>query len=218
MNLYETSTTFFWRVISGVVPGICWNHSLQPQVPRWARGCSLPTFFPTLVFLQFGLLLFLMLLSFGTATFIITALLSPTSNSGLFAITWSSVCIRKSQGISARSFSTTEGVSHFDLRVSSPNLFLYTCWLWHPKVLLSYYLRFYWPICTKSNTISKDGLQEDQSDRRHYICLMVRDNKWPFSCNRLSPCCKLLDELKFLFNWMQSVCPLPFPSTILMNF
>lgn len=186
----------------GVVPGIWWNHSSQPQVPLWARGCSLPNILPnfqTLVLLQFVLLLL------SEAVIIRDCHVyhhSPPVHHLKLWLVRQHLIISVSEGISAQSFSTTGGVFQFDHRVSSPKLFQYTCWLWHPKVLVSNYLSFYWPICSKSKTISRDGLEEDQSDKPHYICLMFGKGltiSGPF------PATASLPVANYLMNWSFSL-------------
>uniref|UniRef100_A0A3P9CAH7 Taste receptor type 1 member 3 n=1 Tax=Maylandia zebra TaxID=106582 RepID=A0A3P9CAH7_9CICH len=97
-------------------------------------------------FSSFSCSFFLILLSFGTATLITTAVffcLSTTTMSGWLATTILSVCIWKSHRILARSFSTTlGGISHFDLgtsRLYSAQMFLYTMpatWLWRSMYAL----------------------------------------------------------------------------------
>lgn len=167
MNLYETSTTDLRCCSWDLVEPLLTTPS-APVGTGMFTSHILPDF-QTLVLLQFVLLLLseAIISTYHSPLHII----SPSVHHLKLWLVRQHLIISVSKGISARSFSTTGGVSHFDLRVSSPKLFLYTCWLWHPKVLLSYYLWFYWPICTKSKTISRDWLQEDQSDKPHYICL-----------------------------------------------
>uniref|UniRef100_A0A669AZ21 mitogen-activated protein kinase kinase kinase n=1 Tax=Oreochromis niloticus TaxID=8128 RepID=A0A669AZ21_ORENI len=151
-------TALFWTEISDVVPGICWSHSpslgvTAPSAPittgttvtftlHILSSSSLSPWY----FSSFSCSFFLMLLSFGTATSITTAVffcLSTTTMSGWLATTILSVCIWKSHRILARSFSITlGGISHFDLgtsRLYSAQMFLYTMpatWLWRSMYAL----------------------------------------------------------------------------------
>uniref|UniRef100_A0AAX7UZ72 Immunoglobulin V-set domain-containing protein n=1 Tax=Astatotilapia calliptera TaxID=8154 RepID=A0AAX7UZ72_ASTCA len=110
--------------ISDVIPGICWSHSpslgvTTPSAPittgttvTFTLHILSSSSLSPLYFSSFSCSFFLILLSFGTATSITTAVffcLSTTTMSGWLATTILSICIWKSHRILARSFSTTLG-------------------------------------------------------------------------------------------------------------